>query len=374
MRVPRAEPVCFLCKEALTQMDWNKLPETVTADAALVLGEINRRYLTGFPASDGTVALTRGEAVFYTDSRYIEAAQAAVKTMPALEPKDGPYDEAIALFQARGVKTAAVEIDVITVAQFRRLREIFGKAGIEIVDSPTLSEALRRARSVKTREQTDAVVRAQRIAEAAFEVLKGEIKPGKTEKELQLRLDFLMLSMGAEALSFETIVAAGENGSKPHAVPSDRPVREGDFITFDFGAVWNGYHSDMTRTVCLGDCGDEMKRVYELVLRAQTAVIEGTKAGMTCQAADALARDIIADAGYGDYFRHGTGHGVGLEIHEPPYVSPKSRDTLEPGNIVTAEPGIYLPGRFGVRIEDMLLITPDGCEDLTDCDKQLIRL
>ena len=355
-------------------MDWKQIAAAVSADAALILGEINRRYVTGFPASDGTVALTRDEAVFYTDSRYIEAAQAAVKNMPVIEPKAGAYDDAIALFRARGVKTVAVETDVITVEQFRRLRDVFGKADITVVDSSTLSDALRKARAVKTREQLDAMIRAQRIAEAAFETLKGEITPGKTEKQLQLRLDYLILSMGAEALSFETITAAGENGSKPHAVPSDRPVREGEFITFDFGAVVDGYHSDMTRTVCLGKCADDMRRIYELVLRAQLAVIDGAKADMTCRDADALARDIITAAGYGDYYRHGTGHSVGLEIHEPPFVSPRSRDVLQPGNVVTAEPGVYLPGRFGVRIEDMIYITEDGCIDLTESEKQLIEL
>ena len=183
-----------------------------------------------------------------------------------------------------------------------------------------------------------------------------------------------MLGHGAEALSFETIAISGANTSKPHGVPTEKKVEKGDFVTMDYGAVVNGYHSDMTRTVAVGSINDEQRRVYNTVLEAQFATLEIIKSGLKCSDGDKAARDVITEAGYGDFFRHSTGHGVGIEIHEKPNLSPKSVATLRPGNIVTVEPGIYIPEKFGVRIEDMALITENGCENLTKAPKELIIL
>ena len=183
-----------------------------------------------------------------------------------------------------------------------------------------------------------------------------------------------MLSHGAEALSFETIAISGANTSKPHGVPTDKKVEYGDFVTMDYGAVVNGYHSDMTRTVAVGAMSDEQKKVYDTVLRAQLSALGVLKSGLKCADADRAARDVITEAGYGEFFRHSTGHGVGVEIHEKPNLSPRSDATLETGNIVTVEPGIYIPGKFGVRIEDMAYITESGCKNLTNAPKEPLIL
>ena len=223
-----------------------------------------------------------------------------------------------------------------------------------------------------TFDEVECIKKAQAIAEEAFEYILTFIKPGVTEKQIALELDFYMLSHGAEALSFETIAVTGKKTSMPHGVPDDTVVESGDFITMDFGAVYKGYHSDMTRTVAVGSVSDEQRKIYENVLQAQKSALSLLRAGEACQKADAAARDIISNAGYGKFFGHGTGHGVGVEIHEEPNLSPNYESPLKVGNVVTVEPGIYLPGKFGVRIEDMALITEDGYENLTKTPKELI--
>ena len=218
------------------------------------------------------------------------------------------------------------------------------------------------------------IIKAQRIAEAAFEHILTFIKEGVTEKEVALELDYYMLSHGADGLSFETIAVSGKNSSKPHGVPSDKKIEKGDFVTMDFGAVVEGYHSDMTRTVAVGFVTDEQKNVYETVLKAQEAAQAAASSGVCCADVDKAARDVIENAGYGEYFNHSTGHGVGVEIHEYPRLSTVCKAILSVGNVVTDEPGIYIPEKFGVRIEDMLLITENGCENLTRAPKELIIL
>jgi Xaa-Pro aminopeptidase len=229
-------------------------------------------------------------------------------------------------------------------------------------------------RSIKTENEVESIVKAQRIAEDAFNHILKFIKVGVTEKEIALELDFYMLRNGGEGLSFETIAVSGKNSSMPHGVPCDKKVENGDFITMDFGTIINGYHSDMTRTVAVGFATDEMKNVYDAVLKAQKNCLDNIKAGISCKDGDMFARSVINDSGYGKYFTHSTGHGVGVEIHEFPNLSPASDSILQVGNIVTVEPGIYIPGKFGVRIEDMALITENGCRNLTNAPKELIIL
>ena len=229
-------------------------------------------------------------------------------------------------------------------------------------------------RMVKSEEEKEKIIKAQRIAEKAFEHILSFIKPGVSEKDISLELDFFMLRNGAEALSFETIAVSGKNSSMPHGVPGEKKIEKGDFITMDFGAVVDGYHSDMTRTVAVGSVSEKQRSIYNIVLRAKNACLAGLKEGITGKEADAIARDIIAAEGYGKYFGHGTGHGVGVEIHEKPSLSPRNEKPLKRGEIVTVEPGIYLPGEFGVRIEDMAFITSDGCENLTKAPETLIIL
>ena len=341
------------------------------ADAALIFSEANRLYFTGFPASDGMLLVTRQQALFFTDSRYTEAAE---RKLGRAYVRDSAklFETLNAIFAEEGIRSAAVENDRLTLAQFQKACEKL--PGTELRSDAFLSDAINAIRSVKSPEETEKIQKAQRIAEKAFDHMLGFIRPGLTEKEIGLELDHFMLRSGAEALSFETIAVSGVNTSLPHGVPSGNTVKEGDFVTLDFGAVADGYHSDMTRTVAVGSVSDEQRLVYDTVLRAQKAALERFCDGVACKDADKAARDVIEAAGYGAYFGHGTGHGVGVEIHEFPGVSPRSDATLRAGHVVTAEPGIYLPSKFGVRIEDMALITETGCQNLTNCPKELIIL
>ena len=215
---------------------------------------------------------------------------------------------------------------------------------------------------------------AQRIAERALEEILGEIRPGVTEKEIAARLQYLMLHFGAEDMSFDPIVVSGPNGSLPHGVPSEKTIERGEFVTMDFGCVYHGYCSDMTRTVAVGSADEEMRRVYETVLAAQKAGIAAARAGATGKAVDGAARSVIAEAGYGAYFGHSFGHGVGVEIHEAPNATPGNDKPLPAGAVISAEPGIYLPGRMGVRIEDVIVLTEEGCVNLTRAPKELLIL
>ena len=340
-------------------------------DAALILSEENRLYFTEFPATDGALLVTPYGAVFYTDSRYTEAAAAKIGA-EFVHDSEKMYEELRALFEEYNVNTVAIENDRITLADFEELKNRL--PGVDFNPTAALSRAIEEIRLVKSDAELEKISAAQRIAEAAFDHILGFIKPGMTEKQVQLELDFYMLSHGAEALSFETIAVAGKKGSMPHGVPGDNVIQPGDFLTMDYGAVVDGYHSDMTRTVAVGKPSEKQIEVYNTVLEAQLAGLAALHDGVTGFDADKASRDVIEQAGYGKYFGHGTGHGVGVEIHEAPRLSPKSKATLRTGNVVTVEPGIYLPGEFGVRIEDMAVVTPDGHVGLTHCEKKLIVL
>ena len=269
-------------------------------------------------------------------------------------------------------KTVAVENHRLTLAEFDNLKEKL--PSVQFVTTSALQNAIEEIRIVKSDSEIEKIKAAQRIAEEAFDHILTFIKEGMTEKEISLELDFYMLSHGADALSFETIAVAGKNSSMPHGVPGEYRVQKGDFITMDYGAVVDGYHSDMTRTVCLGEPTDKMREVYDTVLKAQLEGLRVLCDGITGSEADAAAREIIEKAGYGKNFGHGLGHGVGVEIHEAPRLSPKAPHTLKSGHVVTVEPGIYLPDEFGVRIEDMAVITENGHINLTSCPKELIIL
>lgn len=348
---------------------FEELPEDI--DCALITSDVNRRYFTGMKSSDGTVLAFRDKVYLLIDFRYIEKARATVTVAEVIEQKK-LYQQIGELIRTHGIRSMAVETQAMTVSQFNIIRKQF--KDIEIVDTDVLSNAINSIRSVKDAEELEYIRRAQEIAENAFDQILKFIKVGVTEREITLELDRLMLEGGAEALSFETIALSGENTSMPHGVPSDRKVRSGDFVLMDFGAVCNGYHSDMTRTVCVGQPTDEMKDVYNIVLNAQIAALNAAHAGMTGQALDRIARSVIEDAGYGDNFGHSLGHGVGMEIHEKPNASPNYKQSLPEGAVVTVEPGIYIPGKFGVRIEDFVILTENGCINLTKSDKNIIYL
>lgn len=341
----------------------NKLPKNV--DGALIVSPESRRYFTGFNASDGFLFITKSGSVFLTDSRYIEAAKDKIICCEVEEQKGKLMDYA----KRFNCKVLAVEADRLTVTQLKNLRKALHGIKLTTVATDKIIDSFR---AVKNEAEIENICKAQRIAEAAFDHILGFIKVGVTEKEVALELDHYMLSHGADGLSFETIAISGANTSKPHGVPTDKKIEHGDFVTMDYGAVVNGYHSDMTRTVAVGAASDEQKKIYKIVFEAQLAVLRVLKNGVKCSDADKAARDVITEAGYGEYFRHSTGHGVGIEIHEKPFISPKSTATLRSGNVVTDEPGIYIPGKFGVRIEDMALITENGCKNLTKAPKELI--
>lgn len=342
-------------------------------DAMLLNCEVNRFYACGMRSSgeeDGAVLITKDAAYLFTDFRYIEAARQTVKGA-AIEMVGGGRSYASLINDAidrHGIRRMGFDDEHLTVSRYDRCRKSYN---CELVPA---SDILLGLRTVKTPDELDNMVAAQRIAERALTELYNDVKPGVTERQLAARLIYLMLYYGAEGTSFDPIVVSGENSSKPHGVPGDREIREGDFVTMDFGCIYNGYCSDMTRTVAIGHATDEMHKIYGTVSDAQLAGINAAKAGVCGKDVDAAARAVISDAGYGEYFGHSFGHGVGIEIHEAPNLSPSNTSPLPVGAVVSAEPGIYLPGKFGVRIEDLLIITEDGCTDITQMPKGLIIL
>ncbi len=338
--------------------------------AALIITPENRRYLTGFPSSLGYLLLTHKGNILFVDGRYFEAAvKRAVGAKVVL--LNGLINQLNRELAALGVSKLLIETEN-DISTFKGLKQ---KLNVKVVAHQPLSDKLMQMRSVKRKEETESIVAAQRIAEKAFCDVLEFIKTGTTEREIAAFLEYRMKLYGSERNAFETIAVSGKNSSMPHGVPTDKAVENGDFITMDFGAVINGYASDMTRTVAVGFVTDEMEKVYQTVLLAQQNVTDTVKAGTLCSDADAAARSIIEGAGYGEYFTHSTGHGVGLQIHEKPTLSQKSGNIkLKAGQIVTAEPGIYLPEKFGVRIEDMLQIQKNGCKNLTKAEKHLIIL
>ncbi|MBQ2974294.1 MAG: aminopeptidase P family protein [Clostridia bacterium] len=339
-------------------------------EALLIVSSENRRYLTDFESSDGYLLITKNHSVFFTDSRYIEAAGNTVKGCDEIALLTSFSVQLPEYVEKLGIKTLFTEAERLSVAEFAKIQKAL-PCDCLAENADEMINALRRTKNEGEKQK---ILAAQAIAEKAFDHILGFIKEGVTEREIALTLDFFMLRNGAECVSFETIAVSGKNSSMPHGVPSDKKIEKGDFITMDYGAVVDGYHSDMTRTVAVGEVSSKQAQIYETVLSAQKKSLEILKAGVSCRDADAAARDIIKNAGCGEFFGHGTGHGVGIEIHEEPRVSPKSESILQIGDVVTVEPGIYLPGEFGVRIEDMAFITENGSENLTKSPKNLIIL
>lgn len=346
------------------------LPDGQTA--AMVTSAHSRRYLTGFPSSAGLVLIMREKAYFLTDSRYSEAAARAITTAECREYTK--VSETLAeLFRLHGIKRVQIEAEQTTLAELGRWRRMLPET--EWVTDGELDRHLAALRLVKTPQEMEKLRQAQQLTEFGFDHILSFIREGRTEREIALELEFVIRRQGAEGVSFDFIVVSGANSSLPHGVPTDKKVEAGDFVTMDFGAMVDGWHADMTRTVAVGQVSERQQEVYDTVLRAQKAALAVLSPYITGVQGDAAARDVIREAGYGAYFGHGTGHGVGVEIHEEPRLSPSAGDTLLPiGSVVTVEPGIYLPGQFGVRIEDMALITSDGCENLTASPKELIVL
>lgn len=346
------------------------LPDGDTA--ALVTTLPNRRFLTGFCSSAGAVLVTQKESVFLTDFRYIEAAQQRITAMPSRR-YTRLTDTLTELCASWSIRRVLVEAKGLSVAEYTQLQRDL--PDVELCGDGALDRLLRELRLCKAPEALRSIREAQRLTDDGFAHILNYVRPGRTEREIALELEFFLRRQGAQGVAFDFIVVSGVNSSLPHGVPTDKPVAPGDFVTMDFGAVVDGWHSDMTRTVAVGHADENQRRVYEVVLEAQLCCLRALRAGLSCVAGDAAARDVIAAAGYGDCFGHGTGHGVGLEIHEQPRLSPSAAgQILEPGQVVTVEPGIYLPGKFGVRIEDMVVVTETGCENLTHSPKSLLVL
>lgn len=341
-----------------------------STDAALITSEINRRYFTGFKSSAGIALITRKSAYFLVDFRYIESAEKNVQNFEVIQLENSAR-QLSDIFESENIKTVAVEGESLTVSELENYKNKFKNIEFE---TSSLSPAISKLRSVKTETEISDIITAQRIAERAFDEVLNDIKPGKTEREIALRLDYLMQKYGSSGVSFETIVISGAKTSMPHGVPSDKPIKDGELLLFDFGAVYNGYHSDMTRTVAVGDVSEEIKEVYDIVLTAQEKAIAGARNSLKSHEYDAIARDYIASKGYGKNFGHSLGHGVGLEIHEAPFTSPSNSCELKSGMVVTVEPGIYLAGKFGIRIEDMLVIADNSASDITKTPKKLIKI
>ena len=337
-------------------------------DGLLLTSRYSRHYGAQFDIAEGVAIVTRKGCRYFTDSRYIESAQNGIQGFEVIEmDRQNPYskllNQAIADF---GVTALGYEENYLTVAEFKRYEEMLNAKLVP------MNKAIAGFRSVKEEYELERMRKAQQITDKAFSKVLSRIHVGMTEKELAAELIYCLLKNGGEGLSFDPIVVSGPNTSLPHGVPGDRRLKEGDFITMDFGVLYQGYCSDMTRTVALGYATGEMRKVYDTVLKAQLAGIAASKAGITGKEVDAAARQVITDAGYGDYFGHAYGHSLGLEVHGLPSCSPASETVMEVNTVCAAEPGIYLPGKFGVRIEDLVIFTADGCENITKSPKNLI--
>ncbi len=347
------------------------LPES--ADAALIISEANRRYYTNFVSSLGYLFVTRSGAFLIVDSRYEEAARSQADGCEVILMKR-LADTMKELISGQGMKRIMLEASAFTLAEADIVEKIFVSAGASAVKTGDLDKLISQMRVIKTSAEIDKMRRAQSITEDAFMQTIKLIKEGVTEKELALELEFRMRRSGAESVSFDLIVLTGSKTSMPHGVPDFTKVKYGDFVLFDIGATYEGYHSDMTRTVALGRVDGVSRRIYETVRKAQQNALDFVRAGVSCRDVDMKARSYINAAGYEGMFGHSTGHGVGIEIHEAPSVSYTNDFILRSGMVITVEPGIYVPGKCGVRIEDMVVVSTDGYINLASLPKELIEL
>lgn len=340
-------------------------------DAAVIFGNVNRRYFSGFNSSAGAILVTREKAYLLVDFRYFEAAKAEVSGCEIVLFKR-LEEKLVELLKLHGAKCVAFESADLSIKKANQFKSSLEKENIAGLFDGTLDHAIKKIRMIKSADEIDKIKKAQKLSEAALRNSLGLIRNGTTERDLALEIEFFMRKNGAEAVSFDLIVVSGKNTSLPHGVPTNKKISRGDFVTIDIGAVVDGYHSDMTRTVALGSVSDEQRHIYEIVLQAQKIGIDAIKPGVKCSDVDKSVRDFIYDAGYAGCFDHATGHGVGMNVHEAPVISALDDTELKPNMVITVEPGIYLPGRFGARIEDLILVTQDGYENLTDFSKELM--
>lgn len=340
----------------------------------------NIHYLTGYKGHTGVVLILEDDRYLLTDSRYTEQAEIEAPEFKVIDIALDGYSKTIRRIlnekhcnNINNVKKLryGFEDKSISYSQYKAFKDNLE----EIVELVELNDQIDKLRMVKSKEEIQLIAEAEAIGDKAFEHILNTMEVGMTEKEVALELEYAMKSLGADGLSFDSIVASGNNSSMPHAVPTDKVIEDGDFVTMDFGCIYKGYCSDMTRTVYMGDeMTEKQLEVYTVVLNAQKEALKCIKPGMICSDIDKIARDYIAAAGYGEYFGHGLGHGVGLYIHEEPRFSRTCDVVLEPGMVLSVEPGIYLPGEFGVRIEDLIVVTEEGYENLASSPKVLILM
>ena len=337
-------------------------------DGLLLTSRFSRHYAAEFDIAEGMAIVTKNGCYYFTDSRYIESAQNGIHNFQVVETnRANPYSKLLndAIAEC-GVETLGFEEEYLTVEEFAGLEKDL-KAKLV-----PMGKQINKFREVKQEWELDRMRKAQEITDQAFAEVLGRIQPGMTEKQLQAELIYCLYKNGGDGLSFDPIVVSGPNTSLPHGVAGDRVICKGDFITMDFGALYQGYCADMTRTVAVGFVTEEMQKVYDTVLAAQLAGINATKAGVLGKEVDGAARQVITDAGYGQYFGHGYGHSIGMQVHEAPNCNPSGDTVMEENMVCSAEPGIYLPGRFGVRIEDLVIFKAGGCENITKSPKNLI--
>jgi Xaa-Pro aminopeptidase len=336
--------------------------------ALLVTQPLNRLYMSGFSGSAGSLFITQDQALLLADFRYVERATQEAPDYQVMRAKAGSFVDTLSgLLSDAGVDKVGFESAHVTQADYAAWADKLTAA--TLVPTKGLVEGLR---MVKSADELALIRQAVRVSDGAYDHLKRTIRPGMTEKQVAWDLEVWMRTHGADGIAFSIIVASGPNGAMPHASASDREIQEGESITVDMGATVRGYNSDMTRTFCLGHADDQFHKVYDVVLEAQETTERNLKPGVSGKDGDAFARNVIAAAGYGEQFGHGLGHGVGLAVHEGPGMGLLSTDTLAPWHVATVEPGIYIPGWGGVRIEDMVLITEDGAEVLTQAEKDRV--
>lgn len=343
-----------------------KLIDIIPANATLILSPENLYYFSGFTGGEGMLYIDKKRLILFTDSRYTVQAKDEAPDFEIIDTANLSVSE---FLKSQGDKAYGFEDDYITFSKFASLKRISPKS----VFSP-VSSHIDKIRMIKDAQEIEKIKTAAHIADSAYSYILDKICVGKTERQISLELEYFMKSKGAEGLSFDTIVASGVRSALPHGTATDKVIESGDFVTLDFGCKYLGYCSDMTRTVVVGKASDKQKEIYNTVLAAQKAALDTIRAGELANAVDDAARSIIIDAGYGKNFGHGLGHSLGLKVHESPSCSPKSADVLTENMLMTVEPGIYIEDFGGVRIEDLVLVTKGGHENLTTSKKELTEL
>ena len=338
-------------------------------DAGIITSAPARYYFTKVTTSNGILVITKEKSYFLTDGRYIELARNTVKDCEVILMDNIPA-QICEILKKHNAKVVGCEVNALTYTEFNRYKDMIAPVAT-LSDSTAFVDAIDDQRSVKTPDEIACLEKAQNLTDEAFQYILSRIEPGRTEKEVALDLEWYVRQRDIERIAFGFIVVSGKNSSKPHGVPSDKPIEKGDFLTIDFGVVYDGHPSDMTRTIGIDHVSDKQREIYDIVLKAQLTALDAIKPGVICKDVDKAARDVIEKAGYGEYFGHGLGHG--LSIHKPMF-NKTCEIPLQPGMALSVEPGIYLPGEFGVRIEDIIVCTENGHYNFTKTPKDLLIL